>query len=79
MNELKKPEDLQKTFKKQIKKYHSWCFIFGYNSTDLNTLLWFFNHYKKAIKINVEYYIVYKSKKYNANQLIEVFKNNKKY
>ena len=52
---------------------------YGYNSKDVITLLWFFNQHKKAVKINVEYYIIYKSKKYNSKELIAIFKNNKKW
>lgn len=71
-------QKLKIKFKKQIKKYQSWCIKYGYNSKSMFTLLWFFNQYKKAMKIDVEYYIIYKDKKYNVKELIGIFKNDKK-
>lgn len=65
---------LKRRFKTEIKKYQAWCTRYGYKSSDTLTLLWYFNQSKKAYRNNGGYYIKFRQKDYQANELIDLFK-----
>ena len=74
---------LNRKFKKQISQYQKWCKNKGYCSSDIITLLWYFNQKGKIIYIdgvNCCYCLKYnKTEMYDLADLIELFSisNNK--